>query len=262
MKEDEILARVGKHVRDEQKDDARFERIARGDASPDEVADLEKAAEADPELAARLEASRPFDEVAIARIATNASKKAAAPEAKTATSAAKTAAPAAKVTAKPSPLFRRVATIAAPLALAAALVLYFSNGQRGPELPGYEISATSEQAMRGPAGPDTRIHVGTSREARFEIVARPATASPAKVVAYAFVILEGSKAEPLDAKIDVSPDGAIKVTGQARALDGAREVRIVIGPPASIGKFDDAAALAAKNEKSSYVRVLSVAIDR
>ncbi len=250
MKEDdEILARIGKHVRDEQKDDARFERVARGEASAEEIAELER----DPDLAARLEASRPFDEVAVARIAAKVSpNKTKRPEP-------------AKAHAKKNQVSvaRRIATIAGPLALAAAIFLYFSNGQRGgPELPGYEISATSEQAMRGSSGPDTRIHVG-SRDSKFEIVARPATATPEKVVAYGFIVLsDGSKVEALEAKIDVSAEGAVKVTGQARALDGAREVRIVIGSPASIGKFEDATALAQKNEKSSHVRVLSVAIDR
>ena len=250
MKEDdEMLARIGKHVRDEQKDDARFERVARGEASSEEVAELEKAAKDDSSLAVRLEASRPFDEIAVARIAKNVGPKRPADVKPAAT--------------KKSNVARRIATITGPLALAAAIFLYFSNAQeKGPVLPGYEISATSEQAMRGPAGPDTRIRVGSARDARFEIVARPASATPTKVVAYAFVMLEGSKAEPLEAKIDVSPDGAIKVAGEARALEGAREVRIVIGPPASIGKFEDAATLAQKNEKSTRVRVLSVAIDR
>src|SRR5436190_9228116 len=115
MKEDELLARIGKTVRDEQKDDARFERIARGEASAEELLALEKAAREDPEIGARLEASRPFDEVAVARIAARA--KSAPPK-----SSAK----------KPATLVRRIGIIAGPLALAAAIFLYFSSGQRGP----------------------------------------------------------------------------------------------------------------------------------
>src|SRR5688572_30791885 len=214
MKEDEILARIGQHVRDEQKDDARFERIARGEASPEEIAELEKAAKSDDVLAARLEAARPFVEVAVARIAAKVKPKKAANSDATASSKETPAAKEGRATKTEKPArWGRLAAIAAPLALAAGIVLYVTaGGPRGPELPGYEISATSEQAMRGPAGPDTRIRVGASRDARFEIVARPATAAPTKLVAYAFVMLDGNKAEPLEAKIEVSPEGAVKVT--------------------------------------------------
>lgn len=251
MKEDSALARIGEHVREDQKDDARFERVARGEATTEELEALEQEAADDPALAARLAGSRPLDEAAALRIAARVRPA----DAKVAPLAP------AKKGARPSRL--RLAAITAPLAMAAALVLYLAAGPGGGvgALPGYSVSATGEQAMRGPAEATTRLSVGKGRDARFEIVARPDTAAPAKIVAYAFAMIDGEPS-PLEAKTEVSADGAVRVTGTSRALEDAGEVRLVLGAPESIGKFDDALARAKRGSSDARVRVITVAIDR
>jgi hypothetical protein len=251
---DRVLARVGAHVREEQKDDARFERIARAEASDAERAALEREAAEDPELAARLEGSRPLDPAFAERLAARlAPSRSAAP---------------------PLPFAprrsRRVAIIAGPLAIAAAMVLFLSQ-QRGPslpDLPTYVVSATGEQAMRGPAEPSTRLHVGRDKrdgDARFEVELRPATATPSKVVAYVFAIgalaAAGDEPSPLEAKVEVAPAGAVRITGEARRLAGVRELRIVVGAPSEIGKFDDALARAKSGTETSRVRVIVVPVE-
>lgn len=158
---------------------------------------------------------------------------------------------------------RRAALVGAPLALAAAVVLYFVTRSTSPVIPPYDLSA-SDAAGSPPAaagGPATnRIHMG-SKDARFEIVARPASASAAKVVAFPFAMI-GGEPVPLEAKVDISPDGAVRIAGGFRALEGASEIRIVLGSIEAIGKFDDAHARANKGASDDHVRVLTVAIDR
>jgi hypothetical protein len=250
MSEDDIVAQIGKHEREARKDDARFDRVARGEADAAELAELERAAADDPELAARLEGSRPLDPAVVDRIAASVPKPAK---------------PAPKVVV--GPWRRRLTLAAGPLALAAAMLVYVT-AQRGPslpELPAYSVTALGEQTMRGPAEASARLHVAKTpeRNARFEIVLRPATAPAGKVVAYAFT-LASSDAEPapLEAKVEVAPEGAVRLTGPSRALLGAKEIRVVVGDLAAIGKFDDAATRAAANRSDAHVRVLVVPVDR
>ncbi len=252
---DELLARLGRHVQGEQKDDARFERVARGEASPEEIADLEREAAADPELAIRLEGSRPFDGAAIDRIA---ARMDSLPSTR-----AKKSAPAANVVALRPSWTRRVMLGAGPLALAAAMILYVVAGPRlsgGGDLPGYTVSASGEQAMRGPADKTSSLHLSGGKDGRFELVLRPATKPDVKVVAYAFVM--GTEASALDAKIEVAAEGAVRITGATKMLDGAREIRVVLGAPSAIGRFDDALARASSGKSDGQVHVLVVPIDR
>jgi hypothetical protein len=238
MTEDDILAKIGRHVRDDQKDDAAFEEIARGGAVP---ADLAARAKADPEIARRLSASRPLGERAEARIAERHAK------------------------AKVMPLFRRASVYLAPLALAAGVFLFFTvRGADHGNLPDYEISASGEKEMRGETTGRSLV-VGKSPDSRFEIVARPAAAVPTKVVAYAF-LFDGNKPSALDAKVEVSEAGSVRIVGTARALEGGPqpvpEIRIVIGPPEAIGKHDDALERANRGESDATVRVLVLPVFR
>ncbi len=166
---------------------------------------------------------------------------------------------------------RRLVLIAGPLALAAAMIVYVTaqSGPRPPELPLYTVTATGSQAMGGPAEqPSTRLHLprGAKRDARFEVDLRPATAPQEKVVAYAFTFgaSGGAAAEPapLEAKIEIAPEGAVKLTGPVRTLEGVSEIRVVIGAPEAIGKFDDAASRAREGTSEPRVHVLKVPIDR
>ena len=165
---------------------------------------------------------------------------------------------------------RRLITVAGPLALAAAMLVYVigQRGPNGPALPDYTVAATGAPAS-GSAAPETRLRLAKSagRGARFELVLRPAAQPEEPVVAYAFTFsTPSSEPVPLEAKVEIAGDqlgaGAIRLTGSARALEDAREIRIVLGTPAAIGKFVDAAARAAANTTDAQVRVLSVPIDR
>jgi hypothetical protein len=163
--------------------------------------------------------------------------------------------------------WKRITMTAGPLALAAAMLVYVTGerGPQGPELPPYSVTASSEHAMRGRTEASEHLHVakGIGRDARFELLLRPATAPQGKVVAYAFTFAAlGAEPVPLDAKVEIAPEGAVRLTGASRSLEGAREIRIVVGEPIAIGKFDDAAARAASSKSDARVRVLSVPIDR
>src|SRR5690606_29548290 len=145
------------------------------------------------------------------------------------------------------------------LALAAAMIVYVTarSGPDGPELPPYTVTATGEAAMRGAAEEASTLRLAKepARDARFELVLRPATAPAETVVAYPFTVTApGAEPAPLDAKVELAPEGAVRVTGDARALRGAAELRVVVGAPADIGKFVDAAARAAEGRSDARVR--------
>lgn len=278
MTDDDVLARIGGAAREAQKDDRRFERVARNEAGPDELADLERAAADDPELAVRLEGSLPFDAAAVDRIAKGvhaahvAMKPAAVKQANVivlrpgASDAPDTHGKSAAGAA--SPWRRRLILAAGPLALAAAMVVYVTgqSGPRVPELPLYTVTATGPQAMRGSSEASTRLRLpkAAGREARFELLLRPATAPHEKVVAYPFTFGGPGATEPapLEAKVEIAPEGGVKLTGASRALEGAAEIRIVIGAPKAIGKFDDAAMRAQSATSDPRVHVLTIPIDR
>ena len=159
-------------------------------------------------------------------------------------------------TAPPRPARARWALrIAGPTALGAAVVLLWGS-QRGPtepDLPRYELGGGEAGAARlvSRAGPG----------ARFELALRPVARPAERVVAYAFAFGDGLEPAPLEATIDLAPDGAVRVAGDARALRDARDVRIVIGAPAAIGKFDDAIERARRAEGDGRVRVVVVPIE-
>lgn len=254
-----LLARIGAHARDEQRDDAHHERVALGEESAEgsEVGPLDSAAI--DRITAR----------AVASLGAKSSEKkepAAAP------------APKDKDNVVRATFGRWLITLAGPLAIAAALVLFISSQRgptkpTGPELPLYAIAASGEQTTRGAPGavgggappPESRLHLGkTGRDGRYAIVLRPATAPIGKVVAYAFVVGDVlDNAEPLDAKVEIAPEGSVRITGPSRSLEGARRIRVVVGAPEAIGKFDDALArVKSPGEGDAHVRVLTIEIDR
>jgi hypothetical protein len=265
---DEVLVRVGELVRDDQKDDPRFERVARGEVDAAELAELEVVASSDPAIAVRLEASRPLDVAVVDRITARLGQAQS-------TKAAEIVPLERRPEKKPaSPWMRRIGLAVGPLALAAAMLVYVTSqhGPSGPELPSYSITATGAQAMRGPAeespvgdrqGQSTRLRISSARDARFEIALRPASTPQTKIVAYAFTVTgAGAEPAPLEAKVEIAPEGGVRFSGSARSLQGAREIRIVMGEPTAIGKFDDALARASSMKGSPQVRVLVVPIDR
>jgi hypothetical protein len=267
MKDEQLLERIRDHVRAERADDAALEALARGDEGDAAATDLLRRAESDPEVAAMIEASRPLGDELEAKIAGRIARP-AKEENEQENKEQKTS----RVVA----FRRRAAIVAGPLALAAALVLYVTvgTGPSGPELPSYAVSATGQAAMRGPAdAPTDRLRLPAAAGAdgaRFEIVARPATsvapgapgAPGVPVVAYVFAIGDGEDPSAVDAKVEIAPEGAVRITGTHRALQGARELRVVVAQRGAIAKFDDALARAKEKRSDSRVRVLTVPIDQ
>lgn len=155
---------------------------------------------------------------------------------------------------------------AAPIAVAAAVVLFVAtrdHGGDGPVLPGYAITASGEQALRGDTPKSTTLRVGKSAASRFEIVLRPDTSvGEAKIVAYAFLIIEGGEAAPLDAKVEVSKEGSVRIAGDARALGTSNELRIVVGTPESAEGYVAAADRAKSGRGDDRLKVLAVTIER
>lgn len=272
MTGDEVLTCIGAHVREEQREDSRFERIARGDES--ELADLERSASESPQLAMRLAASFPLGEDAIERIAARAAGGSRPNQARQPVMNDVTVAGpggGSSVVVPGGSWTRRMLMGAGPLALAAAMVLYVGGethlSPRGPDLPMYTVSASGEQAIRGPAVRDgtVRLALTSTSESRFEIVLRPVTAPSTKVVAFPFAMLgDGEKtvASPLEGNIEVAAEGAVRITGFSRMLHGAHEVRVVIAAPPSMSRFDDAAAHAKDGRSAGQVQVLVIPIDR
>jgi hypothetical protein len=257
MTEDDLVARLRDHARDESRDDALWERLSTGEATAAELADLERRAASEPEVAAMLEAARPLGADAADRIAGRLASRAAAGGAVIAIGTRK-AGPSAS-----DRVLRRAATAAVPLALAAALVLYVTSSRddAGLVLPEYAISAVGESAMRGPAEPAARLRLGEGAASTFEIVLRPTTAVTEPLVAYVFAVGEGEPS-PVDAEVHVAGTGAVRVKGAASALGAARELRVVVGPAQAIGRYEGALARAAQGTSDAAVRVLTVAIVR
>lgn len=264
--EEDVVTALRDEVRHDRDRVSALERVASGAASADELADLETQASSDARLALELEAAKPLGPDTEARIAARLLETAAP---KKATPPAVKAAPAANVVPFKTRVARRVAQLGAPLALAAVLVLYFTT--RGPassdlgvDLPTYAIAAAGEKEMRGAPDEGTRLVVSSAPSSRFELVARPAQAieSDARVVAYAFVVRGADVASLDDVKIDVSKDGAVRITGAARELQGASAVRVVVGTAPAITKFDHALERARTGKGDKRVLVLTVPVER
>jgi hypothetical protein len=65
-------------------------------------------------------------------------------------------------------------------------------------------------------------------EGSFEIVATPATKAEGPVRAH--VSLHGPHAGPWTGTVEVSAQGAVRISGPAAVLRGAEELRLVVGP--------------------------------
>ena len=264
MKDDDArdaLSLVRDHVRAERADDAALEALAGGDESSPLAVKLVERAANDREAAALVDASRPLGADAEERIAARLSPKPSV----TASAPADPARAAAPKPGRVLAFVRRNAVYAAPLAVAAAVLVYVGRGDpTHASLPDYSVAATSEKEMRGAdvaAAPHTQLELRGGTDAVFELVVRPATTVPIKVVAYVFAIGEGEPSA-VDAKIEIAPEGAVRINGRARALAGAREVRVVVGPASDFKRYEDALARARDGKSDGQVRVLVVPIVR
>jgi hypothetical protein len=284
MKDDDALARIREHVRADRKDDAALEAIARGEAEVEPGAELVERAQGDAEAAAMVEACRPLGDAAVDRVAAaaladrSAPRGAATPEPEPKLKPEPAPEPKLKPEPEPEPkskpkpkpksvvvpFLRRAAIYAGPVALAAAVLVFVGLREPAPSgrlLPDYSVVAGSQKEMRGADDARPALTLRGDPDAEFEILARPATAT-GKVVAFAFAMGE-AEPSPVDANVELAPEGAVRIRGRARALYGAREVRVVLGTASdSITRYDDALSRARSGKSDAKVRVLVVPIVR
>ncbi len=151
-------------------------------------------------------------------------------------------------------LGRHKPIVVALLAVATAVVVYsvvrrWSAG-RHAALPEYDVA---------------RLEVGAGRDAPFELVATPRTPVAIKIVAFAFAFGSGAsdvEPNPVDAKTEITADGTVRLRGRGRALEGAREVRVVLGAAEDFKRYEDALDSARAGASDGQVRVLEVPIVR
>lgn len=248
MKEDELLSLIRDHVRAEREEHDSLEKIARGEVSAEEIAELEQLAQSDASIATGLAAAKPLDDDAVERISMRVTKE--RPRA-----SGISRAPASVV-----PLWRRAAVIVGPLAMAAAVLLYVTMRAPGGDLPGYQISASAEQTMRGSTETSGALVLSGASGATFTILARPDTAAASVVTAQVFAVRGDDVRKVEGVAVETAEAGSARITGGTSSLDGASEVRVVLSAKA----LDEATAQARAKEMRSDagVRVLRVAIVR
>ncbi|MEZ4294695.1 MAG: hypothetical protein R3B70_06940 [Polyangiaceae bacterium] len=137
---------------------------------------------------------------------------------------------------------RRAWVMAAPVALAAAVAgVFFARGRAGGPLPDYEVSiAAGPAATRGPGGdtfdapPGAALELAPGEGIRVRL--RPG--SPVKgPVGARVVLVVGSRAAVLPARVETSGDGAVRVRARVPAEtrpEGEPEVWILVGRPGDL----------------------------
>ena len=205
--DDRLLDAAARAFREtEEKLDERWDKLAAGELSPEEIEKLREEARRSPEAAAAWAAFQPLGagfEAEMVRRIQDVQRPAAAP-----------AAPASVSTLKPKPRAWRPWAVPASLAAAAAVVLAVWSGRPDP-LPDYALrleGATSAQrgASAGAAEGTPAVFVEGNR---LELVLTPATATTGAVEARV-LLLAGGALRPLPAPpLETSPQGAMRLRG-------------------------------------------------
>jgi hypothetical protein len=248
MEADDLLQQLGEHARDDAEgrgpaDDAVWDKLAGGELTPAEDAELRRRAADDPAVKTLYEAYRPLDEATKARLAARATRD-LAPR---------------KVIA-----FRRALLLAGPIAAAAGLILFLSfrsSSTAGPTLPAYSLSLSGGDRATRSGEPVEQGPVELHPGSRLEVVLRPATAVAGGVVVQSFVAEDGD-ARLLNVPIERSAEGAVRIAGEAQALLGAapgsRTLAFVVCPEgAPLPTWADVARAAGGEARSGPCRVLS-----
>lgn len=152
--------------------------------------------------------------------------------------------------------FRRIAAWTTPLAVAAAIALYV--GTRGPgaePLTSYELSMVSVAASRATPAPIAHEEVTVDPDGDFELVARPRIATPAVA---ARALLDDA---PWSPPLEVSAEGAVRITGSTRVLFGdvshPRRVTLLVAREAELPPMEAAARISRGEDTAPpNVRVL------
>ncbi|MFT3768588.1 MAG: hypothetical protein QM820_24340 [Minicystis sp.] len=248
--------------------DPRWDALARGEASPDEIAALERMAEADPRAREALALFRPLGEEAqdryVAAILGGKGSRggAAIPGSGAATdggaandggSASRSLDPSSK-----RRLLRWLVPVSTAVAVAAAVALMvIRKPDAGLALPGYELTfAGGEATSRGePAAAIPVVEPGS----RFTLTLRPATAVAGPIGARVFLV-QGEAAEAIDAEVKVSADGAVRVVGRLggaiHARPGDAEIVAVVARPEALpsGPIDARALAGGDDDRHRVIR--------
>jgi hypothetical protein len=229
---DPILADLARIARDEaaaRAEDPRWERLARGELSAADEAEIRRQAAGDPEIAALYEAFRPLSDETKGRIADRV----------LAAEASRHGHGTARVV--PFRPLRRAAIVAIPLALAAAVALWVARpptdtgavASADAPLPEYALGVTGgDRATRSGDAPHGNGAIELRRESRLELVLRPSKPITGAVAARGFLV-QGADARAWNPAMEVSGDGAIRAAGPAGAFlgvpAGAWDVVLVVG---------------------------------
>jgi hypothetical protein len=226
------LARVAREERDRtMDDDTRWQALADGTLSPEAQAELQRRAQGDPETARQYEAYRPLSDAWREQMA---GKIVVSPP----------STPPAKVTpllARRRPTRSLTLALAASLAVAAGATLWLT--QTPPDggavasldqeaLPPYALTVTEDKATRATTETPAADVAEFRADSRVEIVLRPKTAvKGARVDVRSFLLRDGV-ARAWTPPLQISPDGAVRIAGEAKALfaePGDWEVALAVG---------------------------------
>lgn len=140
-----------------------------------------------------------------------------------------------------------VLSVVAIVAVAALLVVGSrSSGGSGAEdatLPAYAVASAA-----------------SATATQLDVTLRPASSVDERLAAWPFAVVDGDEEpSPLDARVELAKDGAIRIQGAAPAR--AREIRVVIAP-AGATKYDEALAHARAGTSDARIRVVLVRVAR
>jgi hypothetical protein len=229
MTDDRLLKELARVAREQRttEPDPRWDRLAAGELSADEVARLRDEAARSPEAAAAWELFRPLEPELSREIVEQARRHLpATPQ------AIPTAVP---LSWKP----RRWRRAFVPALAAAALIVLLSPWRNGPPLPPYDLrleGAVRVERSGEPASPSGPATFAPGN--RFELRLTPATSAGNDVEARVFVV-DGPRVELLQAPPPArSSDGALRIVGvvgqDVRLPDGAFHLLVAVGRPGSL----------------------------
>lgn len=242
MDDDELLRKLGTlsarqdDDRDRDRDAAQWERLLRGELSASEVAELERLAERDEEAAMMLSLHRPLEasvrEGIVSDLAAHVTSDRAPAPAPT-----RAPAPARSEPTRLSAWRARAYTVGAGVALAAGVALLVTRGGTPAALPLYTLDVSGAATSRGPSPEPAAgtlaaacvLHANP--RSTFELVARtdvPGTTGAGPIAAHAFVVRAGATT-PWSGALEISPSGSVRILDSAALLQGASELRVVVG---------------------------------
>lgn len=151
----------------------------------------------------------------------------------------------------------------APLAVAAAVAIAFASRSSSDELPGYELSVSSAKALRADPAAAPAGEITLDPDGEIDLVARPS--SDARGVAARAILVRDGVAKPWAAPLQVSSEGAIRVTGSTKSLfpetNGAYEIVVLLAQPArALPSEAQAVRIASGAEAPRAVRVVRARI--